>query len=477
MQVFRTLAGYSLGRADIVRRAMAKKKHKVMQQERQFFIHGETDENGNVICEGAVRRGVSEKVAEKIFEDMSAFSSYAFNKSHAAAYSFVAYRTAYLKCHYPAEYFSALMTGMMDSASKVFLYTEECKRMNIKILPPSVNKSFAGFVPEGKDIRFGLLAVKNLGRGIIDRLVAEREKGEYTSMFDFCSRNISREFNRRALEGLIKAGALDGLEDNRRQMLYGIDAVMTAAESESRYASYGQMDMFGEIGVKSEFNLEKTEEMPRSTLLAMEKEATGLYMSGHPMDEYVGFINRLGAVRNADILALKVPDGKRVTVAGMVSGLKIRQLKNGNQMGNAILEDMSGSIGLTVFANAISAYRNLLTSGQPLTIIGKVSQSDDKDPELICERVEAIPETAKGVAPVKTQKKGLYLRVKNTECEEFSRIKEMLSLYHGNTPVYIYCTETKKTLKAPEDLMVKAQDGIEDVFEKIIGKENVKLII
>ena len=476
MQVFRTLAGYSLGRADIVRRAMAKKKHKVMQQERQFFIHGEKDKDGNVICEGAVARGVDEKVAEKIFEDMSAFSSYAFNKSHAAAYSFVAYRTAYLKCHYPAEYFSALMTSMMDNASKVFLYTEECKRMNIGILPPSVNKSQAGFVPENGNIRFGLLAVKNLGRGIIDRLVSERKKGEYTSMFDFCSRNISREFNRRALEGLIKAGALDGLEDNRRQMMYGLDSVMAAAESESRYSSYGQMDMFSEIGAKSEFKLEKTEEMPRATLLAMEKEATGLYMSGHPLDEYNGYINRLGAVRSADILSLKIPDGKRVTVAGMVSGLKIRQLKNGNQMGTAVLEDISGSISLIVFANAITAYRNLLTSGEPLVIVGKVSESDDTEPELICERIETIPESAKGAKAESKHKSGLYIRVKNTSCEEFEALKQMLSLYHGTTPVYIYCTETKKKLEAPAELRVREQEGIEELFAKIVGKENVKLI-
>ena len=279
MQVFRTLAGYTLGRADIVRRAMAKKKHDVMERERQFFIHGEKDENGNILCKGAVANGVDEQTANKIFDDMQSFSSYAFNKAHAAAYSFVAYRTAYLKCHYPAEYFSSLMTSMMDSPAKVALYTADCRKNGIRVLPPSVNSSGAGFTPDGNAIRFGLLAVKNLGTGVINRLIAEREEnGAYTSMYDFCLRNYSREFNRKALEGLIKSGAMDGLEDNRRQMLYNIDGVLVAAEDEKKYSAKGQMNLFGEMGTDVSFKPIKAEEMPRETLLELEKEATGLYL-------------------------------------------------------------------------------------------------------------------------------------------------------------------------------------------------------
>ncbi|MBR4973075.1 MAG: DNA polymerase III subunit alpha, partial [Clostridia bacterium] len=249
MQVFRALAGYSLGRADIVRRAMAKKKHDVMRREREFFLYGEKDNDGNIITEGAISRGVSKEAAERIFDDMSSFSSYAFNKAHAAAYSFVAYRTAYLKCHYPSEYFSALMTSMMDSFSKISQYTAECKKNGIKVLPPSVNKSESGFTPDGKNIRFGLSAVKNLGVGLIEKLIAERKlNGEYTSMYDFCLRNYSREFNRKALEGLIKSGALDGLEDNRRQMLYNIEGVISAVENEKRFSGDGQLNLFEEMG-------------------------------------------------------------------------------------------------------------------------------------------------------------------------------------------------------------------------------------
>ena len=261
MQVFRTLAGYTLGRADIVRRAMAKKKHDVMGRERQFFIHGEKDENGNILCKGAVANGVDEQTANKIFDDMQSFSSYAFNKAHAAAYSFVAYRTAYLKCHYPAEYFSSLMTSMMDSPAKVALYTADCRKNGIRVLPPSVNSSGAGFTPDGNAIRFGLLAVKNLGTGVINRLIAEREEnGAYTTMYDFCLRNYSREFNRKALEGLIKSGAMDGLEDNRRQMLYNIDGVLAAVEDEKKYSAKGQLNLFNEMGTDVSFKPIKAEE-------------------------------------------------------------------------------------------------------------------------------------------------------------------------------------------------------------------------
>ena len=383
MQVFRTLAGYTLGRADIVRRAMAKKKHDVMERERQFFIHGEKDENGNILCKGAVANGVDEQTANKIFDDMQSFSSYAFNKAHAAAYSFVAYRTAYLKCHYPAEYFSSLMTSMMDSPAKVALYTADCRKNGIRVLPPSVNSSGAGFTPDGNAIRFGLLAVKNLGTGVINRLIAEREEnGAYTSMYDFCLRNYSREFNRKALEGLIKSGAMDGLEDNRRQMLYNIDGVLAAAEDEKKYSAKGQMNLFDEMGADVSFKPIKAEEMPRETLLALEKEATGLYLSGHPMEEYTAFTEKSGFARAADIAAHRYPDSKRLTLAGIADGLKVRQLKNNSIMATAFLEDMSGSVGLTIFAAAYTQFRDLLISGQPVTVSGRVSEREDRDPNL-----------------------------------------------------------------------------------------------
>ena len=477
MQVFRSLAGYSLGRADIVRRAMSKKKHAVMQRERQFFIHGEKDEKGNVLCEGAVARGVPQAVAEKIFDDMSAFSSYAFNKSHAAAYSVVAYRTAYLKCHYPAAYFSALMTSMADNGGKVALYTADCKKMGIKILPPNVNKSDVGFTPDGNNIRFGLMAIKNLGRGLIERLIEERKNGEYTSMYDFCKRVHGRDFNRRALEGLIKGGALDGLEENRRMMIFGIDSVLSAVDSEKRFAGEGQLSMFGDMDEDMSFTLEKMEEMPKELLLSMEKEATGLYMSGHPMDEYMGFVSSSGAAKTSDINAHKFSDRSRVCVVGIVSGLKVRQLRNNNLLATGVIEDIYGSVGITVFANAYGSYKHLLTSGKPIIFYGRVSEMEEHDPEIICERIEAVPENVKNMEIKSKYKKGLYLRVKNTECEQFLNCRKILSQNKGNIPVYIYCTDTGKRLAAPETLRFSGDKEAILEFCSILGDENVKIIL
>ncbi len=429
MQVFRALAGYSLGRADIVRRAMAKKKHDVMRKEREFFLYGEKDGNGNVITEGAVNRGVSEEAANRIFDDMSSFSSYAFNKAHAAAYSFVAYRTAYLKCHYPTEYLSALMTSMMDSSSKISQYTAECKRYGIRVLPPSVNKSGSGFTPDGKNIRFGLMAVKNLGVGIIDRLVKERENnGEYTSMYDFCFRNYSREFNRKALEGLIKSGALDGLEDNRRQMLYNMEGVLSAVENEHRFSSQGQLNLFDEVDSPNVFIPEKMEEMAEDLKLALEKEATGLYLSGHPMEKYEAYITAAGFTKISNIITGENLDGKRVTVAGIVSGLKVRQLKNNNLLATVTIEDITGTIGVTVFANAYGQYKHLLSGNEPIILSGKISEREDRDTEIICEKAEAIPQSALNFKETpKKIKSGLYVKIPNTSCGEFAKIKEILS--------------------------------------------------
>lgn len=477
MQVFRALAGYSLGRADIVRRAMAKKKHEVMRREREFFLYGENDENGNVLCTGAIANGVSEEAAKRIFDDMSSFSSYAFNKAHAAAYSFVAYRTAYLKCHYPAEYFAALMTSMMDSATKISLYTAECKRNGIRVLPPSVNYSDAGFTPNGRDIRFGLMAIKNLGVGLIERLISEREQnGKYTSMYDFCLRNYSREFNRKALEGLIKSGALDGLEDNRRQMLYNIEGVLTAVENERRYSSQGQLDLFDEMGAPNEYVPEKMPEMDEDLKLSLEKEATGLYLSGHPMDKYAHILSSKAVTRISDIITGKFSDGKRVSVAGVVSRLKSRQLKNGNLLASAVIEDISASVPVTVFAKPLAEYKNLLSSSQPVILMGRISEREDRDTEIICERVEAIPETAAREDSPKRFKAGLYLKVKSINDPEFERAKEMLSAHKGSTAVYIYCMDTKKKLEAPQSLRITPNDSLFEGLSALLGAENVKFI-
>jgi len=292
MQICRDLAGYSLGRADIVRRAMSKKKHSVMEAEREVFVSG------------CIKNNIEKQVAEKIFDHMAAFSSYAFNKSHAAAYGYLAYQTAYLKCHYPKEYMASLMTSVMENQDKVLEYIDECQRLSIDILPPCVNESEEYMSVGEKGIRFGLLLIKNLGRTMVRKIIDERTlNGKYSSMYDFCTRNFSREFNRRALENLIKSGAMDSLEQTRRMMLFGIDSVLSIAESKSRFEMGGQMDLFS-VGeeVSNDFSLPFKEEMKSSELYALEKEATGMYLTGHPMKEYSSYASFSGAVPIRELL-------------------------------------------------------------------------------------------------------------------------------------------------------------------------------
>lgn len=472
MQIFRSLAGYSLGRADIVRRAMSKKKHDVLSRERTAFIYGEKDENGNIICDGAINRGVSQPVAEKLFDEISAFSSYAFNKSHAAAYALVAYRTAYLKCHYPTEYFAALLTSVLDSPGKIAQYTAECKRMGIKILPPDVNKSFENFASDGRNIRFGLLAVRNLGSNLINQLIIERENGRYISMYDFCSRNYSRNFNRRALEGLIKSGALDGLEDNRRKMLYNIDKVLSVIEETQRFSSENQLDLFGDSNESTSFELTHIDEMPRSELLAMEKAATGMYLSGHPMNSYRNFARNARFISVGDINAKKVADGRRISTIGVLGDIKLKQLKNKNTIAYTTLEDTTGIIDVIVFSATLASYRPIMASGSVVIINGKISEREDRDPELVCESVEVVPESAQNSVQTST----LYLKIPSLNSSEFNRVCAVLASHKGDSDVIIVCEDTGKRIMAPERLKVEPGEALTNDLSGILGEENVRLV-
>ena len=472
MQIFRSLAGYSLGRADIVRRAMSKKKHDVLAHERNAFIYGEKDTNGNVICDGAVNRGVSEEVAKKLFDEISAFSSYAFNKSHAAAYAVVAYRTAYLKCRYPTEYFAALLTSVLDSPSKISQYTAECKRMGIKIMPPDVNESYENFTSNGKNIRFGLLAVRNLGSNLINQLVDERKSGKYTSMYDFCSRNYSRNFNRRALEGLIKSGAMDSLEDNRRKMIYNIDKVLSVIEQTRRFSSENQLDLFGDADNTQSVVLADIDEMPKSELLAMEKAATGMYLSGHPMNNYRAFAKSSMFTPIININLKKIADGRRVSVVGILGDIKLKQLKNKNTVAYTTLEDTDAAIDVIVFSASLAKYRPLLTEGSIVIIHGKVSEREDRDPELICESVEAVPQSAEKTEPDKT----LYLRIDSIASPQFNSVCDTLSRYKGDTSVIMVCTDTGKRIMAPDRLKIEPSDRLIQDLSAILDEKNVKLV-
>ncbi len=476
MQIFRTLAGYSLGRADIVRRAMSKKKHDVMQSEREVFIFGQKDENGNIICKGAVNNGVSQAAAEKIFDEMSAFSSYAFNKSHAAAYSFVSYQTAYLKCHYPKEYMAALMTSMQEDTEKIAFYTNECSRLGIKILPPHVNESFENFTPTKDGIRFGLLAIKNLGEGLVKSLIKNRADGAYKSMYDFCERNAGKDFNRRALEGLIKSGAMDGLEVNRRTMLYGADAVLNAVGEQRKYYGSGQLDLFGDDGSDTGFSLEPMEEMATEIRLSMEKEATGLYLSGHPLEEYRGYAVSQRAVNITDILAEKYEDGENVRVVVTINSVKARTTKNDTMMANIIAEDMTGTIAITAFSRAYNDSRHILTPGAKVLVNGRIQEREDRPAELLADNFSAIPATAANMPiPEKKVREGLYIRIKNAQGGELERVKSLLKTSLGDIPVIIV-DESGKRLMAPRELFVTPTGAFISELEENFGKNNVKLV-
>ncbi len=467
MQICRDLAGYSLGRADIVRRAMSKKKHSVMEAEREVFVSG------------CMKKGIEKNIAEKIFNDMAAFSSYAFNKSHAAAYGFLAYQTAYLKCHYPKEYMAALMTSVMENQDKVLEYINECQRLCINILPPCVNESEEYMSVSQNSIRFGLLLIKNLGRGAAKKIIDERTlNGKYTSMYDFCIRNFSREFNRRALENLIKSGAMDSLEQTRRMMLFGIDSVLSVAESKSRYETGGQMNLFSVNEETSDgFNLPFKEEMKSGELYALEKEATGMYITGHPMKEFCQYASFSGALPVREILKMEEKDGKRVNLVALISAVSVKQLKSGAMLCTITAEDTTGSISVICFSKTYALYQNLFSVSKILRFTCKVSVREERPVELILERVEELPGFAANfVAPKKTLESKIYIKVDFMEGVKMKSVTSVLMENNGNTPVYIYCETDKKSYLAPEKLWVENSEEVIIKLKNILGEENVKMV-
>ncbi len=489
MQIFRELGGYSLGRADLVRRAMSKKKHDVMQQEREIFLHGLLDEDGNIVVEGCIRRGVSEAIGRQIFEEMASFASYAFNKSHAAAYAMVAYQTAYLKAYYPKEYMAALLTSVLDSG-KIAGYIGECERLRIRVLPPSVNESVAAFTVAGDHIRFGLLAVKNLGRGLIKALVDEREEGGvFTGFYSFCERmSKRRDFNRRALESLIRCGALDGLDANRRQMLESLPFVMENLESVNRRNVEGQLDFFSdpESNLDTMPFLPQVAEFPYEELLAMEKEVSGLYLTGNPMKPYTRLHEHLGADRIDRILAaLADPsaekndytDGQIVTLLGMIDKVQVKSTRNNTQMAYVMLEDMYGSLELVVFSRALEQVKPFLRTGQVVTVRGKINVKEEEPPVVLVSQMEVAPPPDSAPKPPAYSKPianpGLYLRIPSLESAQWKRAEKILRVFEGKTPVYLRLEDTGKLMRVPSSLWIMPEEVMIDELKRVLGDTNV----
>ena len=483
MQICRELAGFSYGQADLVRRAMSKKKHDVMEKERQHFVHGNTEPGHE--CAGCVANGISETVANAIFDDMSSFASYAFNKAHAAAYAVVAYQTAYLKRHYPREFMAALLTSVLDNTGKVIEYTAECQRMGIRVLPPDINASDAGFTVEGTDIRFGLLALKNVGRNLIATVVRERSGTPYRSLYDFCKRLHGTEINRRAVESMIKSGAFDNLEAKRRSMMDGVEGILKSVESEARRNLDGQIDLFGALDGEQESgrNVYKLpdsgEEYPYDILLQMEKEVSGLYLSGHPLDHYRPVIEKVSTCRISELVGENAHayDEQNVTLVCTVVRTKTINTKAGGMMAFITVEDLSGSMEVLAFPKVLLAASEAVHDNAVVVIKGRVSYKEDEPSKLIADSIVDVEryEPDKIKTDIKSTKNGLWLKLSSMRSESFEETKNLLQIFEGNFPVYMYFEDTKQRMLAPKSLWCTQSDLLVSELERVLGAGNVKV--
>ena len=391
MQIVRDIGGYSLGRADLVRRAMGKKKLDVMAEERKNFIYGVTDENGNVLIPGAIRNGVDEKSANKIFDEMAEFAKYAFNKAHAACYAVVAYRTAYLKTYYKSEFFAALLNSFITSLNKISVYINECKKLGIKIVRPDVNKSFSKFIVDGEDIVFGLAAIKNVGSAAIDSLVYEREtNGKYKDFIDFCKRINGTEINKKCIESMIKAGAFDSLGTNRATLLASFEGILDMINSDSKRGLSGQVNMF-DIGSNENldndevYSMLKLPEMDKKDLLSQEKDVLGIYVSGHPLDSFADEISKYSNIKSIDLdfdeetgPASYLVDGQLVKFIGIVNHVKVKITKNNDIMAFVSFEDLYGEITVIVFPKTYVQYKAVLFDDNIVKVEGRLNIKEDE---------------------------------------------------------------------------------------------------
>ena len=475
MQIVRDLAGYTWGRSDLVRRAMSKKKGKVMEQERKNFVYGNPEEN----VPGCIARGIDEKVANKIYDNMIDFAKYAFNKSHAAAYAVVAYQTAYLKYYYPVEFMAALMTSVLDNTSKVSEYIYTCRQMGIAILPPDINEGEGGFSVSGQAIRYGLSAIKSIGRPVIDAIVEERKiRGPFTTLKDFITRLSGREVNKRTIENFIKAGALDGLEGNRRQkmMIYG--SLLDALNQEKKTTMAGQMTLFDiapeEDKAEYEIRLPDVEEYDKEVLLGFEKEVLGIYISGHPLEEYMERLKKnTNAVTTDFVLdeetgTLKVSDGTKVRIGGMITDKVIKYTKNNKAMAFITLEDLVGTVEIIIFPKDYERYAKYLENDAKVFVEGRVTAEEDRNGKLICEKIISFDEV----------KRELWLQFSSKsdfEEKEGALYGKMMDA-DGSEHVVIYLAAEKQMKRLPENRNVAITKELLEDLGNFIGKDNVKVV-
>lgn len=469
MEIVRTLAGYSYGRSDLVRRAMSKKKHDVMAREREYFVHG-TDG-----VEGAVRRGVPEDVANRIFDEMMDFASYAFNKSHAAAYAVLAYRTAYLKHYYPVEFMTALINSFMGTSDKVAEYVYSAQRQGICTLPPDVNRSQARFSVEGGAIRFGLAAVRGVGSAVMEDMVACRERdGDFRSFFDFCER--TNGLNKRMLESLICAGCFDSMGAKRAQLLAVYEQALDGAAATRRVREAGQLSLFDlgggqDMKQSAAMRLPDVPELQSALLLAREREATGMYLSGHPLDNYRAALDTLSLsvqdLQEADGIT-GVGDNASVQVGGMLTACRQKPTKSGNGlMGYAVLEGVTGSCEAVLFPRTLQQYGDLFLDDMPVLVSGRLNIREDRANSLLVERMQPL-----GDAIQRT----FYLRLPALTDEEMRRAVTFLKAHPGKSPVVLVDAAKRIRRQAPPNLYLDATDDVLREAEELFGRENVKYL-
>ncbi|AQR97923.1 DNA polymerase III subunit alpha [Clostridium saccharoperbutylacetonicum] len=493
MEIVRKLAGYSMGRSDMVRRAMSKKKHKVMEEERKNFIHGIL-EGDEVIVPGCIRNGISEEVANKIFDNMMDFASYAFNKSHAAAYAVVGYQTAYLMKYYPVEMLAAMLNSIMGINEKVAYYIGIAEELGIQVLPPNINESFSRFTVKDDKIRFGMAAIKNVGGNVVDSIVkAREEKGKFESLVDFINKMDPSAINKRAVECLIKAGALDDFKVFRSKMLAVHEKLIENISSDKRRNIDGQISLFGTEELKNpEVSYPNIKEFNKKNLLAMEKEMTGLYITGHPLDDYAkslkmqttNEISKIFSVHetldetfeeNLDEISMfnreeTLQDNDRVILGGILAGVNQKVTRNNSIMAFLKLEDLTGTIEVIVFPKTLDKVKELCVTDSLVIVKGRLSLKEDEPPKLICESIEPLEQ-------VNTAK--VYLRVDNTEAARDlnKRLKDILAKeYLGDTPIYIFESQQKQKFRVPKDRWVSLDSDVIIMLKETLGEENVKII-
>ena len=478
IQIFQQLAGYSLGQADMVRRAMSKKKRKEIERERRFFIHGDPSRG----IAGCIANGIPRETAEAIYQEIDAFAEYAFNKAHAVCYAIVAYQTAWFKYHHPREYMAALLTSVLDSTEKVAEYISECTSMGIKLLPPDVNESGADFTVVGEGIRFGLVALKGVGRSFINGLLTEREKGgPFTDFMDFCDRMFDQDLNRRVVESLIKSGAFDRMGYRRSQLMHVYGQVLDGIAASRKRNVEGQLDLFGFGGGTADdgpaplpaLHLPNLPEYSPQELMSMEKETTGLYLSGHPMDQYRELARRKGAVSIGSILSdfqreegpQEYRDNQRVSVAGIISTYRTRTTRNNTLMAYVTLEDDTAAMELLCFSRVLEESGSYIRENSAILVTGKISVRDEKEPQLMVDAIRPLTEVeAQGIPAEK-----LYLRLPSREDPRLRKVSLALSFFPGENETVLYFADCKKRVGTYCQIHPAL---LEDLRERL-GEENV----